>query len=406
METHWDYTAEDLMTTAPYEELYRWREEPFLHAARLESLAAHAQAVGVPGFRTMYRRYVQSVEGPGGGTAEGHLTAFTGQPLELDAGEWEAGDDGVRRRRPGGGEEVACPHPLLPVERLVDLDTGEEKLKLAFCKGGVWRQVVAPRTVLANAGRVTELAGTGMGVTSQTARAFVSYLAEVEQRNYERIPERRCVSRLGHIPGVGFAPYVEGLAFDGDPSLRALFQTVRAKGSEAAWLETARAVRDMSAQARILLAASFASVLLEPLGCLPFFVHLWGVESGSGKTVALMAAASVWGDPAPGAYVKTFDGTVTGLEKTAAFLSHLPLCLDELQLAKDERGRTCFDVYRLAQGVGRTRGTRTGGLEPTATWRLYFTTQSPILSLLKTFFNSSTENFISASCHTSILKKL
>lgn len=57
------------------------------------------------------------------------------------------------------------------------------------------------------------------------------------------------------------------------------------------------------------LAASFASPLLEPLNCLPFFVHLWGVDSGTGKTVALMVAASVWGDPTIGSFVKTFDGT-------------------------------------------------------------------------------------------------
>ena len=87
----------------------------------------------------------------------------------------------------------------------------------------------------------------------------------------------------------------------------------------------------MSTTARVILAASFASPLLEVLGALPFFVHLWGVDSGTGKTVALMLAASVWGDPAVGAYIKTFDATVVGHEKTAAFLNHLPLCLDELQ---------------------------------------------------------------------------
>ena len=136
----------------------------------------------------------------------------------------------------------------------------------------------------------------------------------------------------------------------------------------------------MSTTARIILAASFASVLLEPLNCLPFFVHLWGVDSGTGKTVALMVAASVWGDPAVGSYVKTFDGTVVGLEKTAAFLNSLPLCLDELQLAKDSRGRTNFDVYKLAQGVGRTRGNRAGGVDLTPTWRncILTTGESPL----------------------------
>lgn len=136
----------------------------------------------------------------------------------------------------------------------------------------------------------------------------------------------------------------------------------------------------MSTTAKIILAASFASVLLEPLNCLPFFVHLWGVDSGTGKTVALMVAASVWGDPTVGAYVKTFDGTIVGMEKTAAFLNNLPFCLDELQLAKDSRGRTVFDVYKLAQGVGRTRGNRAGGVDLTPTWRncILTTGESPL----------------------------
>lgn len=136
----------------------------------------------------------------------------------------------------------------------------------------------------------------------------------------------------------------------------------------------------MSVTAKMVLAASFAAPLLQPLGCLPFFVHLWGVDSGTGKTVALMVAASVWGDPSVGSYVKTFDGTVVGMEKTAAFLNNLPLCLDELQLAKDAKGRTNFDVYRLAQGVGRTRGNRSGGVDKTPTWHncILTTGESPL----------------------------
>lgn len=79
-------------------------------------------------------------------------------------------------------------------------------------------------------------------------------------------------------------------------------------------------------------------------------------------------------------YVKTFDGTVVGMEKTAAFLNNLPFCLDELQLAKDSKGRTTFDVYKLAQGVGRTRGNRAGGVDLTPTWRncILTTGESPL----------------------------
>ena len=119
-----------------------------------------------------------------------------------------------------------------------------------------------------------------------------------------------------------------------------------------------------------MLAASFASVLIRKLGCLPFFVHLWGVDSGTGKTVALMLAASVWGDPELGQYPQTFNATQVGHEKTAAFLGNIPLCIDELQLSKDSHGHSRFDVYQLAQGVGRTRGNKAGGIDQTPTWSL------------------------------------
>jgi len=234
--------------------------------------------------------------------------------------------------------------------------------------------------VLANSNKVTELAGCGVAVTSQNARSFVQYISDLENLNYDIIPERKSIGRFGYIPDEGFSPFVDGLIFDGDANFSAMFQTVHAHGSEAKWLAAASEIRGMSVTAKIMLAASFASVLLEPLNCLPFFVHLWGVDSGTGKTVALMAAASVWGDPSIGAYVKTFDGTVVGMEKTAAFLNNLPLCLDELQLAKDSRGNTNFDVYKLAQGVGRTRGNRSGGVDLTPTWRncILTTGESPL----------------------------
>jgi uncharacterized protein (DUF927 family) len=119
--------------------------------------------------------------------------------------------------------------------------------------------------------------------------------------------------------------------------------------------------------------------MLDILGTLPFYVHMWG-GTGTGKTVALMLAASVWGDPNVGKYIKTHDATAVGLEKTAAFLNHLPLCLDELQLTRNGKGQISHDVYKLAQGVGRTRGTKFGGVERTPTWRncILSTGETPI----------------------------
>lgn len=379
MSEEWSFEKDDFLTTTPYEALYAYHKEPFTHAAKMEELAAYSVSKGFKGFKTMYKKYVKSLKAQSGTIYIDNVTNFTNQPLELNAGDWEADDSGIFKKN-GYNDEVACPHPIMPVERLVNIDTGEEKLQLAFRKGTIWRKIIVSKTVLASSNKVTELAGSGIAVTSQNARAFIQYISDMENMNYYLIPEKKSIGRFGYIPDEGFSPFVDGLIFDGDANFKAMFQTVRSRGSETKWLETAAEVREMSTTAKIILAASFASVLLEPLNCLPFFVHLWGVDSGTGKTVALMVAASVWGDPAVGAYVKTFDGTVVGMEKTAAFLNNLPFCLDELQLAKDSKGRTTFDVYKLAQGVGRTRGNRSGGVDLTPTWRncILTTGESPL----------------------------
>lgn len=379
MSEEWSFEKDDFLTTTPYEALYAYHKEPFTHAAKMEELAAYSVSKGFKGFKTMYKKYVESLKAQSGTIYIDNVTNFTNQPLELNAGDWEADDSGIFKKN-GYNDEVACPHPIMPVERLVNIDTGEEKLQLAFRKGTIWRKIIVSKTVLASSNKVTELAGSGIAVTSQNARAFIQYISDMENMNYYLIPEKKSIGRFGYIPDEGFSPFVDGLIFDGDANFKAMFQTVRSRGSEAKWLKTAAEVREMSTTAKIILAASFASVLLEPLNCLPFFVHLWGVDSGTGKTVALMVAASVWGDPAVGAYVKTFDGTVVGMEKTAAFLNNLPFCLDELQLAKDSKGRTTFDVYKLAQGVGRTRGNRAGGVDLTPTWRncILTTGESPL----------------------------
>ena len=379
MSEEWSFEKDDFLTTTPYEALYAYHKEPFTHAAKMEELAAYSVSKGFKGFKTMYKKYVESLKAQSGTIYIDNVTNFTNQPLELNAGDWEADDSGIFKKN-GYNDEVACPHPIMPVERLVNIDTGEEKLQLAFRKGTIWRKIIVSKTVLASSNKVTELAGSGIAVTSQNARAFIQYISDMENMNYYLIPEKKSIGRFGYIPDEGFSPFVDGLIFDGDANFKAMFQTVRSRGSETKWLETAAEVREMSTTVKIILAASFASVLLEPLNCLPFFVHLWGVDSGTGKTVALMVAASVWGDPAVGAYVKTFDGTVVGMEKTAAFLNNLPFCLDELQLAKDSKGRTTFDVYKLAQGVGRTRGNRAGGVDLTPTWRncILTTGESPL----------------------------
>lgn len=374
-----NYTKMDYLTgSAPYEEVENC-DNPFEKEQKITLLAEHAKSVGVKNFKTLHAKYVKTVRNAAGKEYFENASNFTGQEIELNTGTWTADDYGIVRDGYQGQEEVACSHPIMPIMRMTNIDSGIEKLKLAFQRGGVWKSIVCDRKQVASQSSVINLADYGVSVTSENARYMVKYLNDVENLNYERIPERKSVSRLGWIDGAGFSPYVEGLEFDGEDSFRSFFDSVKQVGSEDAWLELAKQCRAYSSTPfKIALAASFASVLVKPCGGLPFFVHLWG-ETGTGKSVGMMFAASVWANPEMGKYIHTFNSTAVAQELSAGFVNSLPLMLDELQIIKDKKD---FDqmIYQLTEGVGRSRGHKTGGLQRTETWSncIITTAEQPI----------------------------
>jgi hypothetical protein len=268
------------------------------------------------------------------------------------------------------GAIMVCSHPIMPIRRLVNIDTGEVKIEIAFCRGKVWRTAIFDKQTLSASQKIVALSSFGIGVDSENAKQLVMYLSAMENLNYDDLPEVKSVSRLGWMDGYGFSPYTENLIYDGDEQNRHMFNCVRTEGSYEKWLELAKQVRaGNSIVARVMLAASFASVMVSQMDALPFVVHVWG-GAGAGKTLGLFLASSVWGSPNTGEFTKTFNGTKVGNELLAAFCGNLPLCLDELQCVKNQH-RNQFDelIYMLCEGAGKTRGSRTGGLQRTTTWR-------------------------------------
>ena len=362
-----EYTKMDyLTTTVPFEEIENCAT-PFEREQRLAVLADHARSVGVRNFLTLHKQYVKTMKLMANRDYTGNASNFDGQDMELDTGEWVADEYGITRIGFGGAEECACPHPLMPVLRLTNIDTGVEKVRLAFKRGGIWRHMVCDKKQIASNSLIVGLADYGIAVTSENSRNMVRYLHDVENLNYNRIPEKKSVSRLGWVGEEGFSPYVEGLVFDGEESFKTFFESVQAKGSFDKWLNMVKKIRQSDNLApKIVLAASFASALVEPCGGLPFFLHLWG-GTEVGKTVGLMLAASVWANPEMGKFIHTFNSTAVAQELSAGFVNSLPLILDELQIVKDKKD---FDqmIYQLAEGAGKARGQKTGGLQKTGTW--------------------------------------
>ena len=377
--THDDY----LKTTKPFEYLYEHRENKFELKQLLGIMSDQAKNVGIKNLATLFKAYMETVSGA---VAPGfNRTDFSGQEMELDCGGWAASDTGIYGTDKMGFEVVACYHPIMPVQRLVNIDTGIHKVKLAFSLGKRWNTIIEDRSVISDSRSIIGLSKYGIMVNSETGKALVRYLADVEQMNYDLIPEVSSVGRLGWIDDYGFSPYVEDLVFDGEEEYRTRFESIQERGSREKWLECVRSVRAGKTPgnviARIVLAASFASVLVKPCNCLPFFVHLWG-GTETGKTVGLLLAASVWADPEIGKYIQTFNATEVGKELGAAFCNSMPLIIDELQLIKDNRKDFDRMIYQLSEGVGRARGRKQGGLQKTPTWRncILTTGEFPIIS--------------------------
>lgn len=137
-------------------------------------------------------------------------------------------------------------------------------------------------------------------------------------------------------------------------------------GNLQGWRERVAAPSAGNSRMVLALSAAFAAPLLGLLDAEGGGIHLRG-NSSTGKSTALMAAASVWGPPA---YVRSWRATDNALEGVAALHSDLLLCLDEIgELPSKTAGAV---AYMLANGSGKGRARVDGSARAVARWRLLF----------------------------------
>lgn len=317
----------------------------------------------------------------------GNKTKFTGQPLELECDGWTAGDMGVYEIKYDKNampyKVYACGHPILPVEILKNVDTSKERISVAYFKYGMWQNITVDRGVCADPGKIVEtLSPYGIDVTAGregNSGNLVRYLSDCVELNPRTLEPKKSINRLGWI-GSEFVPYVNDIRYEGDSDYEVIFKNIRESGDFLVWKEHCSTLRKNKI-IKIVFAASLASVLLKPLDCLPFVVHLWSSASGTCKTVAIMSAMSIWGNPEMGGLVKTMNNTKVNFMRNAAFLHSLPFAGDELQTIKDKwQGNYDQLIYQLTEGIDRGRGKASGGVEETKTWKntFLFTGEEPI----------------------------
>lgn len=262
------------------------------------------------------------------------------------------------------GNLEICPYPLFITERYQDIDDGTEKVKIVYKRDNTWREIIVPRNTIANASKIIQLADSATGINSENAKAVVRYLSDIESANRYTIPTKYATARLGWTE-YGFVPFIDNITFTGAETYAQLYDKFHTKGDLNVWRELSVTCLKYPLP-RIITAAAYASMLLKHIGVNGFCVHIWG-ESGRGKTVALMLAASVYGDADPkSGIIRNGKTTSNGIEPVLGFFNDCAVIFDELTTLSQEQITDM--VYRFAQGQGKGRMTKNAGLQKSYTW--------------------------------------
>lgn len=212
-----------------------------------------------------------------------------------------------------------------------------------------------------------ELARLGLSIApSKAARDLLASFLQV----WPVQARARCVERLGWHGSVYVTP-AESIGQDEEivvfQNAHALEPAFAVSGTADEWRGSVAALASGNSRLVFALSVAFAGALADVVGEDSGGFHLRG-GSSSGKSTALKAAASVWGDPS--AYPRLWRATANGLEGLAALHNDGLLILDELsQIDPKEAGEA---AYLLANGQGKARASRTGAARQSARWRLLF----------------------------------
>lgn len=276
-----------------------------------------------------------------------------------DAGVWHQPDE-------ADPQWICSP---LYVTALTRNDNGEAWGRLLEFpdEDGRWHRWACPMELLAGDGTEFRrlLLSQGLGIAPGTkARNLLATYVQTARVDARAV----CTERTGWHGDV----YVLPDEAIGERDERILLQTaaeppkMRQAGTVEAWRDHVAALCAGNSRLVLSVSAALAAPLVGLVGDESGGINLVG-PSSTGKTAALRAAVSVYGDPE---YLHRWRSTANGLEAVARSHNDGLLILDELaQVDPRQAGEI---AYMLANGRGKHRARRDGLAKPAATWRLLF----------------------------------
>lgn len=282
--------------------------------------------------------------------------------------------------------DVIANRPFLIKQRLRD-DKGEYRYTLAWLSDeGEVREITVPAATLMSARSLREELPEAV-FDDTNASNCVKYISRCLQEN------RSWLVQFGETVVTALGWPVDGTTyFASGPDRPTPVEDVKNTGG---WLrghrergtlaDSVRFVHETAdrPQLQVMVNAALASPLLRVVGVDNFVVDLCG-ETSTGKTRALMLAASMWGEPTTRGVLAMWNMTRTAIEEHLSVLRGVPMFLDETQLAKpDDVGDV---VYGVTQGKSRGRGRRQGGLQDVTNFEtvLLTTGEQPATKLAET----------------------
>ncbi|WP_046173355.1 DUF927 domain-containing protein [Domibacillus indicus] len=265
--------------------------------------------------------------------------------------------------------------PIYIKSLFLDIVSENEYVKLACKRAGQEREWFVSREDISTSRMIVQASKYGFPINTTNASAIVEFLADLEAANLQRLPFQKISSKLGwqkerngflwgrnyvSVNGHVSDDTMAHITFKHHADEEAAAEGFKTNGLLEKWIEGI-AVAARYPKAMIGFYASFLPVILDIINCPNFVLDYCGLTSG-GKTTALRIAASTCGNPgeqSQDSIIYSWHSTKAWVEKYASFINHLPLILDESQLASSPRDIASV-LYSVANGRGKGRGHATG----------------------------------------------
>ena len=278
------------------------------------------------------------------------------------AENWVCANDGLYFRH-----KKITSRPILITDQGTHFKTGDTYSKIWYKdSNGVNREVIWRNDIVLNSRKLTEQSKQVTAINSINSRDLVMFFNSFLHENNSNYSYFKVVEQLGWNgdsfvpPDAVFAPtgakgeihYVGGFLQD----------VIAPKGDYDIWKNCIKKLfkEDYlkgASVARFCLYASLASIALKDAALHPIVIHLYGGgRSSCGKTNAMSAALSMYGDPQIGkGLVDTWESTKNGLRRSMVALKNIPKGIDELS-TEGKNDKNDF-AYVIGSGTEKRKAT-------------------------------------------------